>query len=140
MIGYNGSFRVDLMVISLKIGLAGLLTTTRKLAIGGRLFCGTPKWPCATENILWRTVGGAPQNTSPFCGAFLAHAPLNYDFLWRTSAHAPQKICGPHHQRMDCIRPLLFCGAWTHMRHRNAPFCGASNSMRHRKLHFCGAC
>ena len=35
--------------------------TTRKLAIGGRCCCGAPSLPCATDNILWRMLGDAPQ-------------------------------------------------------------------------------
>ena len=79
--------------------------TTRKLAIGGRSFCGAPKLPCATTNILWRTI-------------------------W----DAPQKTCGPHHQWLDGILPHHFCGAWTWMRHKNMCFCGASGNMRHRNM------
>ena len=108
--------------------------TTRKLAIGGRCFCGAPKLPCATANILWRTIWDAPQKDEVFCGAFPSSAPLNWHFLWRTIWDAPQKTCGPHHQRLDGILPHLFCGAWIWMRHKNMCFCGASGNMRHRTM------
>ena len=39
--------------------------------------------------------------------------------LVRSGAHAPQKRCGPHHQRLDGILPHLFCGASGNIRHRN---------------------
>ena len=124
---------------NLSLGMPSHLTptnTTRKLAIGGRCFCGAPNLPCATDNILWRIFGDAPHKIEDFSGACLPRAPLNWYFLWRTGAHAPQKTCGPHHQRLDGILPHLFRGACSLMRHKKSDFSGASGRMRHRIL--CG--
>ena len=111
--------------------------TTRKLAIGGMLFCGAPLLHAPLNKFLWRTSWRAPLNSTFLwrtwrtCATkfYISVAHLAPCVLWRTFLHAPPK-CG------GLAISANFCGAWDQMRH----FCGVWSKCAIEMWLFCGAC